>query len=1132
MKRVHSNVVIIMIFVLSVWGSGEIKSKSTSSRKKDVSQVAGTPRATLVNINNISMWVGDDGRMERRPQDDNSGVTFPRGTATAVYAGGLVWAGKVSDSSSVILRVGGQTYNYGTVPGRIVSKGVAESPSDSTVRIYRVRRDWNTADLSKDAAELYDVKYDSVTQAMIDGVREQYKKDWLEWPWQKGAPYYDRNYNGVYDPETSAVYNSSKDEPGCANADQVVWFVANDLRASATSGLYGSPPIGIEMQVTCWAYNRTDQLANVIFQRYRLIYKGTATTPSNAKIDSMYLAKWSDPDLGNYGDDYAGCNVPLSLGYVYNAQASDNEYQKFGLPPPAIGYDLLQGPIVPYSGLTARFDFGYRQGFTNLPMTSFAYFAAGGYDSDPTLGQYAGTLQWWNLIRGFRPRPITPEEPHIDPTTNQPTKYTLSGDPITLRGWIDGRRDSPSDRRIVLASGPFTMALGDTQEVVVALIGGKGFDHLNSVSVLKSNDEAVQYFYDFMFSTPFSTIPTASARTVFSLGQPTIVKVQANVDTTSVQSVGVIIKQYNGFYVASGQLYDDGLHDDENAGDHIYGNSILVNQQEEGLYMNLNVSYNDNSSYTWQHVADDITTAGPLTVAAGNIVSDNINGDGVANPGENIRYLLTFQNASSVNLSNLRVSPSWEPRYRILTVPEVENNSSYSMVYNLNDDSSYFILNVPPDYDSSMLSMDVIIRDDKRNVWRQTFSFPVQDIPFRIFSSPQVHTQGTGAWAFDVRVVNPSDVKDHEYLISIVDSIDTLSNQGFNLTDISEGRDLLLNQPFPDDIGHGTPAIDGFKLFRGKNWGRKGGLSHDSTRWISDFPQWIQGSGHFLGPYAVFNFGVAPGFSVSSYIARINSVFDTTNNYIVEVKFDSTQKQKAYRLRQAGTGRGFIIQPETSFTEVPFSVWDHRVHFGKRQLTMAWFDFRNDGLWQHFEPIFIYDEEYDSTGTNQFSMPPNAIEEELTVGSKATIMYILSLRTITGHVQNESPGTLVIYPYQALTSDDRFVFNPTVVGIQENAQPSEFKLHQNYPNPFNPVTTIAFELPNRSVVSLKIYNILGQLVANIVDQKEFEVGQHQIPFDATNFASGVYFYKLEVSHGNNVSKPESFVSIKKMLIIK
>ena len=497
-----------------------------SAQPRTVQQALGAPASTLMNINNLAMWARDDGLMERRPQDLNAGVTFPRGTTTVVYAGGLVWGGLVNDGASPLLRVGGQTYNYGTVPGRILSPGVKESPDAPDVHIYRIRRDWDKADLAQDAAEFNDKPLAQVTPDDIAALRAQYKKDWLEWPWQKGAPYYDRNGNGVYDPDPSGLYDPSKDEPGFGGGDQVIWFVANDLDAAAARGLYGSPPIGIEMQVTCWAYARSNELGNVIFQRYKIIYKGTATTPPNAAIDSMYLAKWVDPDNGDYGDDYAGCDSTLSLGYDYNSSPNDAEFKKFDLSgganggPPAVGYDFFQGPKV---------------GGRVLPMTTFAFFAAGGRDSDPDLSNYEGTKQWYNLLRGYRPRPVDPPQCNLDISTNpqQCTHYELSGDLTTLKGWIDGRRDPPGDRRIVLASGPIRMALGDTQEVVVGLMGAIGEDNIQSVEVLKNIDRVAQKAFDLHFELP-SAVPPPPLKLV-ELDQKVILDWES--DTAQVRKV-------------------------------------------------------------------------------------------------------------------------------------------------------------------------------------------------------------------------------------------------------------------------------------------------------------------------------------------------------------------------------------------------------------------------------------------------------------------------------------------------------------------------------------------------------------------------------------------------------------------
>jgi hypothetical protein len=88
--------------------------------------------------------------------------------------------------------------------------------------------------------------------------------------------------------------------------------------------------------------------------------------------------------------------------------------------------------------------------------------------------------------------------------------------------------------------------------------------------------------------------------------------------------------------------------------------------------------------------------------------------------------------------------------------------------------------------------------------------------------------------------------------------------------------------------------------------------------------------------------------------------------------------------------------------------------------------------------------------------------------------------------------------------------------------PTEYVLHQNYPNPFNPATTIKIGIPEEGRVRLLVYNLLGELVAEVTNEV-MAAGYHEITFDAGNLASGIYFYRLEANR---------FAAIKKMLLIK
>jgi hypothetical protein len=161
---------------------------------------------SLLNINNISAWVRNDGQSAHCP-DNDEGILYPRGTGYVVYQDGLVWGGYVRDNNPTLprLRVGGQTYHVGTVPGRIVSPGVPEDPNEPHVRIYRIRSDYQTVsdmELKRDAAELfYGGDTAQVSQSDIEAVRLQYAADWNEWPAHYGAPFYDENGNGVYEPQ-------------------------------------------------------------------------------------------------------------------------------------------------------------------------------------------------------------------------------------------------------------------------------------------------------------------------------------------------------------------------------------------------------------------------------------------------------------------------------------------------------------------------------------------------------------------------------------------------------------------------------------------------------------------------------------------------------------------------------------------------------------------------------------------------------------------------------------------------------------------------------------------------------------------------------------------------------------------
>ena len=99
-----------------------------------------------------------------------------------------------------------------------------------------------------------------------------------------------------------------------------------------------------------------------------------------------------------------------------------------------------------------------------------------------------------------------------------------------------------------------------------------------------------------------------------------------------------------------------------------------------------------------------------------------------------------------------------------------------------------------------------------------------------------------------------------------------------------------------------------------------------------------------------------------------------------------------------------------------------------------------------------------------------------------------------------------------------------VEGVTSNNSvlPTHYKLNQNFPNPFNPSTVISYDIPKSGIVSLKIFNVLGQLVKTLVNQSQ-TAGTHQVTFNANSLSTGVYFYSLTV---------DNFTQVKKMMLIK
>ncbi len=280
---------------------------------------------------------------------------------------------------------------------------------------------------------------------------------------QQLAPYDDVNGDGIYNPLDG-------DCP-LIKGDQAVYLIINDHRSE--HGETGGMNLGVEIHTMFYAHDRPDDsaLKYTIFAEMKIINR----SPNN--YSDVYAGHFVDFDLGDYSDDYIGCDSTLESGYVYNGAAIDGEGGNgtYGNRPPAQSFTFL-----------------------NTELSAFTYCSNA--STNPHMTDPQTDEEYYNYMKAIWKDSSNFTYGGTGYGGSQPIRYVFSGDPCTGEGWTEaGAGHPPGDRRGFCTTGPFTLLSGDTLQYDYAMVFARDYqgNNLSSVQLLREYIADVREFYEY-----------------------------------------------------------------------------------------------------------------------------------------------------------------------------------------------------------------------------------------------------------------------------------------------------------------------------------------------------------------------------------------------------------------------------------------------------------------------------------------------------------------------------------------------------------------------------------------------------------------------------------------------------------
>ncbi|MEY4866213.1 MAG: hypothetical protein RLY64_467, partial [Bacteroidota bacterium] len=329
------------------------------------------------------------------------------------------------------------------------------------------------------------------------------------------APFVDVDQDGNYNPIQG-------DYPKI-RGDQSIWMVYND---KGNTGGGGATPIGLEIQTEAFAYASNDELNNMTFYQHTLINR------SSIRLDSTFMGQWVDTDIGNYADDYVGCDVSRGLGICYNGDNDDEGVLGYGLNPPSIGIDYFEGPFSDaFNGLDDdrdclvdeidTFSCDAEAKTERMIMSRFVYYNGdGSVTGEPSQATHAYNYMTGKWKDGVRMIYGGNGYPGSNGATNLAADMMFPGASDMTYGWSLGGNcqrptpppaswdevsagNTPADRRFIQAGGPFTLKPGAVNYITIGVVWARASSGgaTGSFNLLLQADTKAQALFDNCFKT-------------------------------------------------------------------------------------------------------------------------------------------------------------------------------------------------------------------------------------------------------------------------------------------------------------------------------------------------------------------------------------------------------------------------------------------------------------------------------------------------------------------------------------------------------------------------------------------------------------------------------------------------------